>query len=205
MRVNRERKVYRIENGVFKRIFLRIRGKLLRVGEKQILRSLWNETVSRSEFPTLQGDSKTDVLIIGGGIAGILTTYFLQEKGVPYVLVEKDRICSGTTGNTTAKITFQHGFIYHKLLRSSGLKKTQMYLNANRAAFEKYAELCRQIDCSYEVKNNFVYAVNDRRKLDEELSALSRTAMTRCLPGICRCRSIPWAPSALRSRRSFIR
>lgn len=138
------------------------------------MKSLWNETVGRQDFPSLKSDMKTDVLIIGGGIAGILTAFFLQENGVPYILVEKDRICSGTTGNTTAKITFQHGLAYHKILRSSGLEKTEMYLRANRAAFEKYAELCKEIDCGYEIKNNYVYSVNDRQKLEDEISALSK-------------------------------
>ncbi len=137
------------------------------------MKSLWNETVTRRDFPTLEGDTETEVLIIGGGIAGILTAYFLQENGVPYILVEKDRICGETTGNTTAKITFQHGLIYHKLLKSYGPETAKMYLQANRAAFEKYAELCHDIDCEYEIKNNYVYVTDDRRKLDEELEALS--------------------------------
>lgn len=138
------------------------------------LRSLWNETVSRRDFPTLEGDIKTDVLVIGGGIAGILTAYFLRENGVSCILVEKDRICSGTTGNTTAKITFQHGLIYHKILCGSSQEKARLYLQANRAAFEKYAGLCKNIDCEYEIKNNYVYAVEDRQKLEDELDALSK-------------------------------
>lgn len=138
------------------------------------MRSLWNETVTRHEFPTLESDVETDVLIIGGGIAGILTAYFLQQNDVPYVLVEKDRICGGTTGNTTAKITFQHGLCYHKMLQSSGLERADMYLQANRMAFGKYAALCREIDCGYEIKNNYVYATDDRQKLEDEISALSK-------------------------------
>ncbi len=138
------------------------------------MRSLWNETVTRPEFPTLESDTETDVLIIGGGIAGILTAYFLQQNDVPYILVEKDRICGGTTGNTTAKITFQHGLCYHKMLQSSGLERADMYLQANRMAFGKYAALCREIDCGYEIKNNYVYATDDRQKLEDEISALSK-------------------------------
>lgn len=138
------------------------------------MRSLWNETANRPDFPTLQGDCKTDVLIIGGGIAGILIAYFLQERGVSCLLVEMDRICGGTTGNTTAKITFQHGLIYHKLLRSVGLEKTRMYLDANRQAFAEYEKLCQKIDCAYEIKDNYVYAVNDRKKLEDEMDALSK-------------------------------
>lgn len=137
------------------------------------MRSLWHDSVEMPCFPTLKSDIKTDVLIIGGGIAGLLTAHFLHENGVRYVLVEKDRICGGTTGNTTAKITFQHGLIYDKLLREFGAEKAGMYLAANRAAFEKYAELCREIDCDYERKDNFVYSVSDRKKLEDEMNALS--------------------------------
>ena len=71
--------------------------------------SLWSDTAALPSFPSLEGDITTDVLIIGGGIAGIMTAYFLHQRGIKYILVEKNRICSGTTGNTTAKITFQHG------------------------------------------------------------------------------------------------
>lgn len=142
--------------------------------EDTVLKSLWYENVVRPDFPALKKDIKTGVLIIGGGIAGILTAYFLREKGVPYILVEKDKICGGTTGNTTAKITFQHGLVYNKILRSSGLKIAEMYLRANQTAFEKYAELCKNIDCDYEIKNNYVYSANDRQKLEDEMNALSK-------------------------------
>lgn len=138
------------------------------------MKSLWNENISRPDFPTMKNDIKTDVLIIGGGIAGILTACFLQEKGVPYILAEKDRICGGTTGNTTAKITFQHGLIYDKILRGEGSEKAKAYLQANRKAFEKYAELCKNIDCDYEIKDNYVYSLDGRKKLENEMNALSK-------------------------------
>lgn len=138
------------------------------------MRSLWKATASLPEFPELVGDVRTDVLIIGGGIAGILTAYLLHEKGVKYVLVEKGRICSGTTGNTTAKITFQHGLIYDKILKSDGTEAARKYLAANRAAFDKYAELCGKTDCDYEIKDNYVYSTDDRRKLEKEVEALEK-------------------------------
>lgn len=138
------------------------------------MRSLWKATASLPEFPELVGDVRTDVLIVGGGIAGILTAYLLHEKGVRYVLVEKGRICSGTTGNTTAKITFQHGLIYDKILKSDGTEAARKYLAANRAAFDKYAELCGKTDCDYEIKDNYVYSTDDRRKLEKEVEALEK-------------------------------
>ena len=83
-------------------------------------KSVWEQTASLPQFPKLDGDIHTDVLIIGGGIAGILTAYFLHQSGVKYVLVDKGRICSGITHDTTAKITAQHGLVYHKILADRG-------------------------------------------------------------------------------------
>lgn len=136
--------------------------------------SIWNENISMPEFPALKGDVKTDVLIIGGGITGILTAYFLRQKGIDCVIAEKDRICCGTTGNTTAKITFQHGLIYSKLLKTFGAEKARAYLDANKSAFDELASLCKNIDCDYEVRDNFVYSIGDRGALEAEMSALDR-------------------------------
>ena len=138
------------------------------------MNSIWLENVERPSFPALTKDIKTGVLIIGGGISGILTAHFLQERNVPYVLVEKDRICGGTTGNTTAKITVQHSLIYHKILRSIGVQNAQLYLQANQTAFDKFTELCRDIDCNYERRDNFVYSLSDRKKLFDEINTLER-------------------------------
>lgn len=138
------------------------------------MKSVWQDTARLPRFPQLKKDIRTDVLIIGGGIAGILTAYFLHQVGVKYVLVEKNTICSGTTQNTTAKITYQHGLIYHKILKSNGLEAAQQYLCANKRAIDKYAELCGTIDCDYKIKDNYVYSVTDRRKLIDEMNALQK-------------------------------
>ena len=135
------------------------------------MNTLWRETAQLPEFPALSGDTKTDVLIIGGGIAGLLTAYSLHNKGVPYILVEKDRICGGVTGQTTAKITVQHGLIYDSILRGAGTEKAQMYLSANMSAFDRFAQLCRSFDCDYEIKDNYVYS-SDRETLESEMNAL---------------------------------
>lgn len=136
--------------------------------------SIWTKSVGLPQFPTLQGDIKTDVLIIGGGIAGILCAHFLQEKGVDYVLAEGRTVCSGITKNTTAKITSQHGLIYHKVLKDTGREKAAMYLKANQEAVQQYAELCQNMDCDFEYKTSYVYSLNNRKKLEKELDALEK-------------------------------
>lgn len=136
--------------------------------------SIWREGVVLPRFGKPEGDIHTDVLIIGGGITGILCAYFLQQKGVDYVLAEGRTICSGTTGNTTAKITAQHGLIYHKLIAGIGVEKTSLYLQANQDAVQRYGELCKEIDCDFERKPSYVYSLDDREKLEKEAKALEK-------------------------------
>lgn len=136
--------------------------------------SVWSEGTKLPQFRKLKGGKETEVLIIGGGIAGILCAHFLQEMGVDYILVERDALCSQITKNTTAKITAQHGLIYKKLLERVGLEKTKLYLKANQNAVETYAKLCEKIDCDFERKTSYVYSVNDRKKLEQEAEALQK-------------------------------
>ena len=135
---------------------------------------IWSENVQFPSFPKLDGKKKTDVLIIGGGLAGILCAYFLKQKGVDYILAEGGKICSGTTAGTTAKITAQHGLIYHKLLKSLGKEQSAMYLKANLSALSEYNKICKNIDCDFEIKDNYVYSLDDLSLLEKEFSALSR-------------------------------
>ena len=59
--------------------------------------SPWHEGLTTPTFSPLETDIRTDVLIIGGGITGILTAYLLKRRGIACILVEKDKICSQTT------------------------------------------------------------------------------------------------------------
>ena len=140
--------------------------------------SVWSVDCGLPHFKRLTGNINTDVLIIGGGLAGILCAYFLQEQNVDYVLTERKTICSGVTKNTTAKITAQHGLIYHRLMKSEGNEKARMYLDANQEAVRKFAVLCSSIDCDFEEKTAYVYSKNDRRKLEEEAEALERLGIS---------------------------
>ena len=59
------------------------------------MRSLWEKEVAFNAFPKSEGDKKTDVLIVGGGMAGILCAHFLQKYGVEYCLVEAGKVAEG--------------------------------------------------------------------------------------------------------------
>ena len=139
-----------------------------------MMHSVWSETASLPRCPTLQGNVKTDVLIIGGGMAGILCAYQLSRRGVNCILVEADRLCGGITKNTTAKVTVQHGLVYQKLEKRFGQERTQMYLKANQAALDEYRRICQAIDCDWQEQDTYVYSLTDRKKLEKELESLGR-------------------------------
>jgi len=149
------------------------------------MQSIWTKTAKHPEFPALDKDIRTDVLIIGGGIAGILCAYMLQQKGVRYVLAEAGRICSGVTENTTAKLTFQHGLCYDKLIRTFGHERAGMYLQANLQALEQYRALAERIECGYEELPSAVYALQDREVIEREVMALQALGCSaRCMDAL---------------------
>lgn len=134
-------------------------------------KSIWQQ-VSLPKFDSLHGDKHTDVLVIGGGMAGILCADRLRRHGVDVTLVEQHRLLSGVSGNTTAKITMQHGLIYHKLMQSLGKERAMLYARANQHAVETYRTLCNDIDCDFETQDAYVYSQTDRQKIESEAGAL---------------------------------
>ncbi|MBP0964140.1 MAG: FAD-dependent oxidoreductase [Oscillospiraceae bacterium] len=136
--------------------------------------SIWQNDCEMPEFPQLSGNAEADVLIIGGGLAGILAAYFLKSEGLDCIVCEGGRICGGVTGLTTAKITAQHRLIYSRIAEEFDVKTAGKYLSANLIALDKYRSFCKGIDCNFEEKDSFIYSRNDRKKLDDELHILDR-------------------------------
>ena len=141
-------------------------------------KSVWEENFKLPHFESLSGEEKCDVLIIGGGICGILCAHLLQESGFSCIIAEGKRIASGTTGNTTAKITSQHGLIYTKLIRAYGREKAKMYLDINERAISEYERLGKGADCDFERRSAYTYSLSDREKIEDEVNAVNTLGHT---------------------------
>ena len=137
------------------------------------MNSIWKETSKRVSFEPLNGVKSTDVLIIGGGIAGILCAYQLKRSGIDCILVEADEICGGITQNTTAKITLGQGLLYNKMLHRFGEEKAKLFVKAQKNAIREYAHLAESIDCDFEAKDSYVYSLGNRKKIEKEVDALN--------------------------------
>ncbi len=139
------------------------------------MESIWEKSASPALRSALSGDIKTDTLVIGGGIAGILTAYMLTRRNIPCVVVDSGRVADRTTGCTTAKITAQHGLIYAKLRKSFGDDAAHRYLAENLRAVRTYRDIINKenIDCDFENLSSFLFATESMRELEEEHAAIT--------------------------------
>lgn len=125
-------------------------------------------------FPRLEEDLRTDVLIIGGGLAGLLCARNFRNAGVDCALIEQERIMGGVSGRTTAKLTAQHGLIYGELVKTCGAETAELYWQANRDAVAALGELARSANCDFRVRDSFLYASEDTKKLEAEMEVYAR-------------------------------
>ena len=135
------------------------------------MESVWSAGIKepdRKPHPSLKGNIKTDVLVIGGGMAGILTAYRLGQAGVNCVVAEARTVGDGITKNTTAKVTAQHGLIYKDIIRRRGLEMAKAYLKANGQAVADFRDLSKQYPCDFEEKTAHQKICKHQRNQDTE-------------------------------------
>src|SRR3954447_24413916 len=99
--------------------------------------SYWMESTPATAYPGLTGDVDVDVVVVGGGIAGLSTAWELTEAGRRVALVEADRIAAGVTGYTTAKLSVLHTLIYAKVRKSFGPEAARLYAESQQRAVER--------------------------------------------------------------------
>jgi glycine/D-amino acid oxidase-like deaminating enzyme len=126
--------------------------------------SYWLDAAPATSFPALRGEITTDVVIIGGGIAGLTAAYKLKQAGLKVVVLEKNTIASGTTGGTTGKVTTQHGLIYAELAKHFGAELTRQYATVCQRAFNDIQTLidAEHIACDWHVADNYVFTTEEK-------------------------------------------
>ncbi len=135
------------------------------------MKSLWIDTEKDilKNSKKLEGIVESDVCIIGGGITGISTGYYLSKSGKRVVILEREKIGTKTTGNTTGKVTSQHGLFYKYLIDDYGKDYAEEYYNANQEAIENISNIIKEenIECDFERQSAYVFT-----KSKEELSKI---------------------------------
>ena len=126
-------------------------------------RSYWMESAAATAYPPLAEDADADVVVIGGGIAGICTAWELARSGRSVAVLEADRIVAGTTGYTTAKVSAQHTLIYAQLRESVGADGARLYARSQQDAVDHVERTASElgIDCELERLPAFTYAESE--------------------------------------------
>lgn len=126
------------------------------------MESIWKHNLEMPQKNELPKNMQVNTLVIGAGMAGVLTAYFLQKKGIEVMLVEAKSIASGQTQNTTAKITSQHDIFYDKFIKKAGRKRAKFYAIANEEAIRLYQKIIEEekIDCDFEEKSAYLYTTD---------------------------------------------
>lgn len=110
-------------------------------------------------YASLDTDIHTDVVVIGGGISGALTAWYLNLAGIPNVVVDKRHVGMGSTAASTALLQYEIDTPLRELIKKVGKKDAvKSYLLCRKAIYD-LEEICMQIgESDFECKPSFQYA-----------------------------------------------
>ena len=128
--------------------------------------SLWLATTPETNYDPLTEPTEVDVAVCGGGIVGLTAAMQIVDAGLSVAVLERDRLVTGVTGHSTAKLTTQHGLKYDTIRSKHGPETARQYAAANQAAIEHVAGRVRQWDvgCDFERRPAIMYTEQAGRR-----------------------------------------
>ena len=123
------------------------------------------------QYPSLEADAKADVVIMGGGISGALTAYYLINAGVDCLLVDRRSIGLGSTCASTSLLQYEIDVSLSELSGMIGEQNAVTAYKLCEAAIGKIAAIEKATgSIAFEEKNSLYYAAakSDRKFLKEE-------------------------------------
>lgn len=143
--------------------------------------SVWTESVEPIKYQSLKQNLKTDVVIIGGGIAGVSVAYNLTLKGKKVVLVEDGFIGSGETGRTTAHLITSLDDRYYNLERLHGEDGARLAAESHSKAIDFIEDTIKKenIACEFERLNGylFLHPTDKKDSLEREFDAAIKAGL----------------------------
>src|SRR4051812_34778106 len=143
--------------------------------------SVWMGTFEVPTFPSLGGDARTDVCVIGAGIAGMSTAYMLMKAGKKVIVVDDGPIGGGESGRTTAHLANAMDDRIYVLEHVHGEEGARRIVQSHGAAIDRIEQIVRaeQIDCDFERLDGYLFlgGTDTEKVLDEELGAAKRAGI----------------------------
>ncbi|MCA1812466.1 MAG: FAD-dependent oxidoreductase [Halobacteriales archaeon] len=125
--------------------------------------SYWLATAERPRFPPLEGDLRTDVAIVGAGIAGCTAAYQLAREGVRVALLDRQQPGSAETGRTTAHLTAVVDTRLRDLVRIHGADAAREAWRGGAFAIDLVERIAREerIACGFARLPGYLYGTYD--------------------------------------------
>ena len=135
--------------------------------------SVWKLEDSMAEKP-LNQNMEVDVAIVGGGLAGMMTAYYLRNCSKNVILLEKDTVGSGLSSSTTGKLTYLQDQMYPEIEKSRSKEDAKAYFESQKEAMKlaKSIILKHNIDCNLTPVASYLFASVDDKELKKEKAFL---------------------------------
>lgn len=112
------------------------------------------------KYPGLSEQLSCDVLIVGGGISGALMAYVLTMQGVDTVLLEKKRVCEGSTSANSGLLQFSNDCPLSDLIQQFDEQRGSSFYMMCRHAVHRITEIANQLsrDSGLITRSSLYYA-----------------------------------------------
>jgi glycine/D-amino acid oxidase-like deaminating enzyme/nitrite reductase/ring-hydroxylating ferredoxin subunit len=112
------------------------------------------------EFSSLAADTRTDVCVVGSGIAGLTTAYLLAREGRRVVVLDRANIAGGETSRTTAHLTFVIDDGFQEVRSLHGVETLRLHVESHRVAVDRIEQIVRDegIDCDFSRVPGYLFA-----------------------------------------------
>ena len=145
------------------------------------LSSWFSNNTTSVKFEKLNKNISVDVVIVGGGIAGLSTAYILSKTGKLVAVIDDGYVGSGETGHTTAHITHALDDRYFNLEKMFGNEGARLAAESHTAAISFIETIVfeEKIECDFERLDGYLFLGPEDEKdtLQKELEATHRAGL----------------------------
>ncbi|HWJ39660.1 MAG TPA: FAD-binding oxidoreductase, partial [Candidatus Limnocylindrales bacterium] len=99
--------------------------------------SVWMDTTEVPQFQPLTQDLRSNVCVVGAGIAGMTTAYLLARAGRAVVLIDDGPIGGGETSRTTAHLTAALDDRYYEIEKMHGEEGARVAAESHMSAIHR--------------------------------------------------------------------